>query len=219
MVRIRRGVLPVLAVSAAVSLAAGCSSSSGYDRAGNVARNMETVKAELRDIAGQINRLVATARGFETVAKQGSLKTHYDQFVAESRTLGDQTARIRSRAEDLRSRRDAYLEAWEQELAEVKSDGVRAASAERREAIAAAFGEVEQVVRGVRESYRLFVEDVEAIRIVLGNDLTEAGVKSVEEPVEKLGIDGPNVVKGVNAIVDSLERAAKQLPALQKPAK
>ena len=213
MVGMPRAVSGWLAVGAAAALAAGCGSTAGYDRAGDVARGMADVKAELKEAVGQVNRLVATAKGFETVAKQGDLKAHYARFDEAVQLVETQAARIRVRADDLRARRDAYLEAWTTELAAAKNESVQAASDARREAVTVAFDEVEQVARGVRASYELFMDDAKAVRTALANDLTPAGVASVADVIQALEGDGASVVKGVDAIVASMDRAGRELPA------
>jgi len=193
-------------------LAAGCSST-GTERAGDVARGMEAVKAELKEVSGQVNRMVAAAQGFETVSAKGDLKAHFTRFDEAVRIVESQAVRIRVRADDLRARRDTYLEAWEREMAATGNAAVQMASATRREAVATAFGEVEQVARGVRASYDLLMLDVRAIRLALSNDLTPAGVAAVADDIQKAALDGGNVQKGIDAIVASMEGAGRELPA------
>ena len=201
-----KGRLAEWSALAGIILASGCAST-GDGPAGRLARSLEAVKAELNEISGQVEQMASLATGFGAVVEgQGDLKAHYARFSDAVRAVEARDARLRARAADFRAREEAYLEAWEKELA------AAGGGAARRDAIATAFGEVEMVARGVRASFDLLIEDVRAIRARLENDLTAAGVAAVEDGIRAAALDAAAVRKGIDAIVASMEDAGRELP-------
>jgi hypothetical protein len=210
-----RGVRSGIGIVLAGALAAvGCSSPTGVERAGTVSRGIADVKGELKEIGGQVNRMVGTLKGFEGVAeKRLDLKAQHAQFKTDLAAVESQAARLQSRGDDLKANRDVYLQAWESELAAAGSELVQSSSATRREAVAAAFADVDSQSKEARTHYTLFMKDVIAIRIALENDLTNDGVKAVVPLIQKAEGEGRAVCMSADAVVASLDRLARQMPA------
>jgi vacuolar-type H+-ATPase subunit I/STV1 len=203
-----RGVVWGIGIVLAGALAnAGCSSPTGVERA-------ETVSRGSADVKGEVNRMMASLKGLQDVAEKGlDLKAQFAQFKAELTDLEAVAERLKARGDDLKANRDAYLQAWESELASVGSELVQSTSTARREAVAAAFADVESQSKDARANYTLFMKDISAIRIALENDLTAQGVKAVAPLVQKTEGEGRAVSKGADAVAASLDRLAKQMPA------
>jgi uncharacterized protein YcnI len=203
-------------VLAGAVLVGGCSSTTGVERAGTVSRGAGDVKGDLKSVGGKVNRLLASLKGLQDVAEKGlDLKAQFAQYKIELADLEAVAGSLKARGEDMRANREEYIKAWETEMAAVKDESIQSASKARRDAVAAAFKDVDGAAKDARANFDLFAKDANAIRVALENDLTPAGVKSVTPVIQKTDGEGKAVNKSVDAVVTSLENLAKQLPTLK----
>jgi hypothetical protein len=210
-----RGVLFGVGIVLAGTLAAGgCSSKTGVERADTISRGAVDVKGDMKSVGGKVNRAVASLKGLQDVAEKGlDLKAQFAQYKADLKDLEAVAERLQARGDDLRTNRDAYIQAWENEMSAVQDPSVQAASTSRRQAVAAAFKDVDAASKDARTNYDLFAKDANAVRVALENDLTPAGVKAIAPVIQKAEGEGKAVNQGVDAVVAALEKLAQQMPA------
>ena len=171
---------PRMAARAAVAvlagaLLAGCASTP-------VERQQATVQSlvELRDtMAGTRQQIEQTLAALITLmnAPSGQVAEAYRRYASAANTMAAQAGRMEAEAGRLRERREAWLAGWDDE--EVRDPQLRSLTQERREQVVTRFDTIEGSLTAARESLAPFVDNLQDIKAVAGNDLSPLGLQAL----------------------------------------
>lgn len=171
-----------LAIVAAMAVS-GCASP-GYRNGDSASAAMRAASAESssvqRHLDGAWKELDALV-----VMNEGDLRPHFDRFAAHVDQLQKAVEALRTRTNGMSSDTASYLSRWERELREVKNEETRRKSLQRR-------AEVQERVRKATEMSEqawtkadACLADLNDVRRVLGTDLTQGGIVTVQDAVAR----------------------------------
>jgi hypothetical protein len=166
---------------------------------------LEGFQTEIQKGSTQLNSLRVA---LDALAENptGDLTARYETFEKEleaTKTIADS---IRQRKEDMTARGAAYFELWEKQLAEMKTESVKALAEKRREELAENYGAVISATQLTGDAYQAYMAQVKEIHEALDNDLSEATIKGLA-PKTKKSAEQAEAVKGRLATV--VERLGK----------
>ena len=122
------------------------------------------------------------------------------------------------RAEAIQKRGNAYIAAWQEDLAAFRSPDVRTSSAERRLQVAESFRKLNSELLAAQVSLRPLLVGLKDMRLYLSIDLTASGVSSVQEQAGRISIQAVDAGQHLQSLLADLDRVATELSPL-KPAK
>lgn len=172
---------------------------------------LEALQTELDKAIKQIDVTVAALDAVVTNA--ASAQPHFEKYVKEVEALEAQAAASRTRADAMRSQGKAYFEAWEKQLAAMSSPDILERAKERQADLAKEYQTVTDLAQKAREAYGPFMSDLQDIKKVLQNELTEGGIKVLAPIVKKTKDDAGAVKERVAAVASEL----KNIVAIYSP--
>jgi hypothetical protein len=154
---------------------------------------------------GDVDRVMSSARA---IGSAPDLKKSYADFSKSVDALEKVAADVRSRWAGLTSRADAYRTAWERESANLTSEAAKATAAERRASFDGVMRGVTLSMGDLKDSYDVFIADIQDIRLLLGNDLTADGIRAVQPLITSAGGSASTVQSKLNEAIRLLDAAA-----------
>ncbi len=203
---------------ALLAAAAGGCASAGYEKAAAAQESMAALSQGIEKSGSQID---ATLKALQALpaAGGGDLKPLFKKFSDELATLDDMAAAAKSRAKTMRSQGDAYFASWEKESEQYRSEQMKKLSEERRMKVKESFAKLTGSAEAAGSAYGPFSNDLRDIHIFLSNDLTAAGVKSLEGSIKKANEDGAKVKTALASMSTELDRVKAEFSAGEAPKK
>ena len=188
---------------------AGCSTT-GPERAARAAASMETVKAEVEKVNGQIDVTLAALN--DLVSKpQENLKPQFDAYTQAVKELEAQAKLVGQRADDMRASGAAYFEAWEKSSTEITNPELRQHSEQRHAKLQQSFQTISEEYTQSQEKFGPFLASLADIQKLLSMDLTSNGLTLVTDLVKKANADGAAAKEEIEAVAKELGNVARLL--------
>jgi hypothetical protein len=189
---------------AASALLVGCEAA-GPKRIDTTTASMQATREMLVRGGGDVDRVMSSARA---IGSAPDLKKSYADFSKSVDALEKVAADVRSRWAGLTSRAEAYRTAWERESANLTSEAAKATAAERRASFDGVMRGVTLSMGDLKDSYDVFIADIQDIRLLLGNDLTADGIRAVQPLITSAGGSASTVQSKLNEAIRLLDAAA-----------
>ncbi len=138
-----------------------------------------------------------------------SFRRYDEAVIALDRTF----ASVNRKADAMAARGESYFEAWDQRLAQMQSEDIRARSAERQREVAERFVQIQEDYRDTREQIPPLMAQLQDIRRLLGADLTPAGLDSVRDFASRANEDAARL----RQTLDRLSERFRQLSSTLTP--
>jgi hypothetical protein len=202
--------LALIAVLGA-ALVTGCASSP-------VERQRATVDSlvQLHDtVAATEQHIEQTLAGLLALmhAPPAQVTQAYTRYASQANAMAAQAGRIQAEAASLRDRRESWLAGWNASYTEVRDPQLRSLTEERRQQIAQYFERIEASLGLALESLGPFVENVEDIKEVAGNDLSPLGLQALSrtEVVRNATDHGRGAAQALRASTNDLQALIQSL--------
>ena len=202
--------MATLVIFAAILIVAGCTSTTGYQRAGTASASMSQLRQEL--IVGR-QQIDATLNALDRLVGQPSLdlRTPFAAFRREVSLTDAQANRTGRRADSMWRSGQDYIDAWDAEMSAFASAGVRQRSEERRAEVIREYQMLARVMTATRDAFQPFMADIRDIERALSTDLTRSGIANVAPLVEKASADGDFVRQRIDQALAQLDAVARSL--------
>jgi hypothetical protein len=205
-----------LALAAAVTVMAGCASST-YDKGAATSASLQSAadavahtSTSVTDVLGALNNL--------TFKSQGDLRKQYDALVSATSKLDKSIATLGTKADSMRAAAAAYSQNWSNQLATIVSDELRKRSADRMNEVTAQLKEMDANYLGVKNSFAPFISDLKDIQTYLGTDLTTGGLATIKDVVSKTKVDAVPLRDSIKKLQASFSNLSAALsPVLPTP--
>lgn len=183
------------------ALVSACSAT-GSDKGAATGKTVEQAAGE---VGLGIGHLDATLAALEVLVEKPApdLAPQFKTFTKSLAQLESSAEDVAALAAKIDSKSQDYFAQWDQQLAAVQNEDIRARSSERREAISASFKKIQNEYGEVREEFKPLLSDLRDVRTVLAADLTLDGLKSIEDTAE-------DVMKESRSVKESLQELEKR---------
>jgi len=143
----------------------------------------------------------------------GDVEGAYKEFRA---ALGDVRAskkQLASSRKSLQSAMDSYIATWDKDIASYESEDLKKRSQERRDDGLARFTRIgEELTKGGQE-VDAYIARLTELESALANDLTPAGVGSLDGLLESAGADGKKLAEVATKVADKVREYVGTLKA------
>ncbi len=193
------------AIASAAVVMTGCANR-GYMRASSTSNTVSEAATEIDTARRQIDE-ATTALTLLVSAPTAELKTTFERYRSAVGGLDTSVAQLKQKAQEMDAKGDKYFAAWDASLTEMKSEQMRARSAERQREVTDGFSQMRQQYMVARRNLDPLVSKLHDVRSLLSVDLTPAGVNNAREFL-------PNVEQDAKIARQSLDQLAEQFRAL-----
>lgn len=162
---------------ATASFLGGCTTT-GMQRSVKASNSIEEVDTEIREMVVQID---ATAASLDAVVNPGQsdMKKSFKSYSGNVDDLEKKGGKVLKRSEEMAKNSKEYFSEWEKQGEDYTNPQLRELSEERRIKLAGIYAQVPAASAGVKETYLVYLTDLQEIEKYLSNDLTPEGVKSI----------------------------------------
>jgi Skp family chaperone for outer membrane proteins len=192
-------VIAQIALVAALTALVGCKSSSNYQKGAATGAGLVQAADKIEQGITNIDAVLTSMNGLVT-SSQGDLTPKYKQFTADVGNLKDSAENVKERVADMRENGNAYLKAWDEQLAQIKNEDIKARSTERKKTVEKELSDIKKSYTEVQISFDPFMSNLTDIQTALGNDLTTGGVDSVKGAVETANKHGTDLKAAMNKL-------------------
>lgn len=191
----------VLVASAAALV--GCKST-GYESGNKTAASIQKAADQIGALPGQIDTTLASLS--DLVEKpQPDLRPQFKQFSSNLTRVESTAKDIAGARKAMAERGDAFFAKWDEQLAQIKNEDIKARSQSRKE-------EVQQKLMAIKGSYaeaetafKPFIQDLKDTQKYLSTDLTPAGVEAIKDTVTKAKKDAEPLNKSITKLADDFK--------------
>ena len=191
-------VIAQLALAAVFTALVGCKSAN-YQQGAATGAGAVQAAAKIQQGITNIDA-VLTAMNNLSNTSQGDLVPKYKQFSTDVSNLKESAQNVKDRVADMRENGNAYLNAWDEQLAQIKNEDIKARSTERKQAVQKELNDIKKSYTEVQMSFDPFMSNLTDIQTALGNDLTTGGVDSVKGAMETANKHGTEVKESLNKL-------------------
>jgi len=208
----------IVGLGCCLALLAGCSSNGkpAKESAQTVQGLGDTRKALVR-AKEQVNETTAAMNALSSGG--GDVKSNYARFNQAVAETQRQREMARKRGAEMREQADAYIAAWQREMADVDNPELRAGVEARREKVRQNFDAIRTSAQATRDAYEPYMKDLQDIQKVLGMDLTPQGVQTVRPVIDKANADARVVNERLDALIAQLDNVSAGMTPTGKSAR
>jgi DNA repair exonuclease SbcCD ATPase subunit len=212
-----RGFVIAMSLCAAAVLSSGCGSSGRVDESEKAVDSMQDVQDQLAKAKEKVTRVNAALDG---LTAGPDLQKAFSEYTDALDDLQSAIADAKSQGQDMRDRRQAYLNRWQEEAANVQNPDVKASLDQRRQKVADEFDKIHGLGEDVRTAYTPYMQDCQDIKKALAVDLTPAGAQGLAPVITKAKAEGVTVIQKLDALSAEMDTViGKMSPAGATPAK
>jgi hypothetical protein len=197
-----------IGVLAFAAWVAGCAAPSPtpVDRQEAAASSLIELHESLVSVRGQIGETLESLRTL-AMARPDELHDAYDQYAEEADQIAQEAEAVDEIARQMRAARDEWLQGWQESHANITNPELRAMSERRRVQALERWQTVDRTLADARDSLSQFVNNVQDVKHVVGNDLTPQGVRAVAQTrtVQNAGRHGSAAERALAATIRHVE--------------
>jgi chromosome segregation ATPase len=205
----------MLCVSVLLAAGSGCSSSGRMKESEQAVAGFQQTSMDLDKGKAKVDAVVAA---MDQLSTSSDLQKAFNNFRSKLEDLEKSSEDARKRAQAMRQNAQAYITKWQQEMATINDPSIRAAAAQRREAVRANFEQVKTDAQAAREAYDPFLAHLKEIQHVLSIDLTPANVQALKPTMDEVHKEADTLKQKADVLKADLDRIRNGMSPTSKPA-
>jgi vacuolar-type H+-ATPase subunit I/STV1 len=172
--------LVLAAVSAAL---VGCQSS-GYEKGNQAAASIQAAADKMAAAPEQIDKTLTNLNGLVN-QPQTDLRPQFKQFSEDLGEIESSAKEVASKRKALASKGKAFLSQWDEQLAQIKSEDIKARSQARKEEVLKQLTAIKTSYAETEIAFKPFLSNLQDIQKYLSVDLTTSGLSAIKGDVAK----------------------------------
>lgn len=187
---------PLLLVT--VAALGGCVTEN-YQQGADTAANLQQSADAINVGKEQIKTTLAALSGLVN-SPQGDLVPKLKTFGDALDSLEGTAAKVKSSYEAMRDGGNAYLQAWDEQLATISNQDIKARSTEGKQEIQQKFTDIKRSYIEASIAFSPFMRDLNDVYTALSTNLTSGGINAVKATATKLNESGTELVTQFEAL-------------------
>ena len=200
----------VTTVVLALIILIGCATT--YKEGDQTVAGIQNVEKEARVIRAQVDATVAALNDMFN-NQEGGLKMQFETYSKSIDDMEAQAKRLEKRVDAMKSKKAAYLQQWENQMATIQSEAVRQTAEQRRQSVEQMFTNVQREMDAAGEAFRSFMSKLNDIRTAMNMDLNRNGLNAMRPIADQARADAKVVNTRIDAAISELSQAAAALAA------
>lgn len=201
----RNRILAFLALGAGTTLllTGSAANAAAYKLADKAGASIAEFRDEIVNVKKEVDASMASLDKVVTQATVNPRKA-YEEFKKSVPRVDSAAAKAKKQAEDMKAKGQDYFKQWEKELAGVNNPEVRKLAEERKTKLQATFAKIKETTEPARDLFNTFLADLKDLQVVLGQDLTIAGIDAAKDPIAKTKSEGAKVQQTLDKVIAEL---------------
>ena len=172
------------------------------------AKSVESLNSVLKAIEKGKGEVQAAMDSLKALTSGGdaNLTKNYNTFTKNVQKLNKTRESAVARAEDMKSRREAYLAEWQKKSAEVSNPEIQAHMQQRADAVKATFEGLQPAGEALREAFPPFLSDMNDIQKMLSVDLSASGMTAAKPIADKAVANGNIILQSLDTYLTTLTK-------------
>jgi len=184
-------------------------------RADSVLPGHEKVASALKDLeknTGYVQeRLGNTLNSLNSLQGGGDLKSPYGDFSRNLEKLQSLSALVDKNSEQLNEALTANYSSWQAQIDQIQDSSLKSISAKRLADEQKKFQTLAKNIKAAQAQLSPVTKQLNDINGVLKADLTAAGVKSLEKPLQKVSKDGNDTLTTYDKLKQDFQQARQSI--------
>lgn len=183
----------------------GCASfskSPGYLRGQTTSDSITTAANEIENARRQ---LADTTNALGALVNQPTLDltAAFERYRTSLAALERTVAAVNAEAENMQQQGQRYFDHWNNQLAEMQNEDIRARSVARQQEVTRQFTQIQQQYQEARQQLPTLMATLRDIQKLLSADLTPAGITSAREFARRAENDAVRVRQTLDRLAES----------------
>jgi chromosome segregation ATPase len=204
------GLAATLTMALLLGAVAPLQAATAPEKAEKVAARMLKSKESIDATSAQIQATLASMNAMAS-AKGPDLVKRYGEFTDHVEKLESMAKKAKSNAEKARSDREAYLKKWASTQDKIQNEQLKAASKARRDELLPKIDALKDSFASVRDTFVPFMQSLKDLELFLGNDLSERGIATASNLMQKCNADGEKMKAEMARATATYEQLASEL--------
>jgi len=205
----------VLTLGAAFLTLTGCVSS-GYQKSEAAAASLQIAAGEVQAESRSLDATLSSLN--DLVNKPPSdLKLQYEGFSSNLDHLIAAARRNEAVLRRVEEKSAAYFQSWDQDLATMNYEAVRARSQERKAEVTSNFDSVYRRYRETQATIQPLLDYFQDIRKALATDLTFGGIEAMKPTVSTVNENSSKVQTALARLADDLAASGARMSSIPVP--
>ena len=192
-----------LAVASVQIFAATQASAAGYKLADKASASIAEFRDEILNVKKEVDGTLTALDKVVATATTDPRKA-YQSFDKAVPRVDDAAKKAKKRAEDMKSKGQAYFKDWEKELAEVNNAEIRKLAQERKAKLQTTFDSIKSFMEPARDQFTTWLANLKDLQTYLNNDLTIGGIDAAKEHISKAKANGHAVQQSLDKVIAEL---------------
>jgi DNA repair exonuclease SbcCD ATPase subunit len=192
-----------LMFAAVLAILTGCASK-GYEKANVTGTALQAAAEKINQGNAQLTRVMAALNNL-VERPQPDLRPQFDKFSADLNDLQSLAQDVNDKATDMQAKGQGYFADWNQQLAAIQNEDIRAHSEERKKEVQAKFQTINGSYQDAKTLFTPFMSDLQDIKTYLSSDLTAGGIDSIKKTVAKANKEVPSLQKAIGKLGDDFK--------------
>ena len=198
---VRAAMVAALVMSLAAAPALAANSQKGKTKS---VEQMAEFRAQLEEISKQID---VTMGSLNNVVEQkgGDPRPAFTQFEKEHDKMLDQVKDIQANAKALRKQGEKLFAEWQKQMGTMTNEAIKARAEERKAALQGFFDKVKSSMEAGKAAAGPFAAELKDIRTYLTNDLTPAGIDSMQDIITQATTNGTTIKTSISEVITAVD--------------
>ncbi len=167
---------------------AGCASTAGYNQGNLTGAKITSTSDQIAALPGQLDKTLASLNTLVN-QPQADLQPQYKDFTANVTAVQSAVKVIAAARTKIATEQTAYFAKWDQEIAKIQNQDIKALSQSRRDQVAQNLSALKTSYAQTDMTLKPFLADIQDVQNYLSVDLTAAGIAAIKGPVAKANQD------------------------------
>lgn len=200
---VRTTLITSLALAGIVATLAGCKSSP-YEKANQAAENIQATADQIAGLPVQIDKTLASLNNIVD-KPQADLRPQFKEFSSSLEDLHSTGKDITAARQTMADRWKEVLAKWDEQVAQIKSEDIKARSEARKKEVADKLQAVKTDYAEAEVAAKPFMNKLRDIEKSLSIDLTPAGVAGLKDSVARINAEAEPLKKSILKVADDFK--------------
>jgi outer membrane murein-binding lipoprotein Lpp len=190
-------------LAAVVGWTVGCKSS-GYQQGDKTAANIRKAADRIEALPAQIEKTLARLSDLVN-NPQADLRPQFKRYSSDLEKLESSVEHVQGARRAMAEQGKAFFDEWDQQLARINNEDIKARSQSRKDDVAARFVAIKTSYEETEKNFVPLVRDLRDVHRFLKVDLTTAGVAAVRGTVAKAMQDSAPLNESITRLAQDFE--------------
>ena len=168
-----------------------------------VLKQIEKAKAQVQGAMDALNALVS--------GEEKNLTKQYNAFTKQVSSLKTSSEAALARAEDMQTRREAYLAEWQKKSKQVSNPEIQAHMQQRAESVKKVMESLQPAGDALREAFPPFFSDLNDVQKMLSVDLSSEGMAAAKPIGDQIAANGNIILMNFDTYITTLTQIRDQI--------